>query len=110
MHIKIQDGTPASGESSLCATCRCSTIIRGRTLDEELVVCSALGLRGVQITFKVTFCSDYSDKRLPSYMDMIQEAWILQPGSRRRPAGFIRGSELADEELLSMRAPKRVRG
>jgi hypothetical protein len=110
MHIKIQDGTPAGGESTLCATCRCSTIIRGRTLDEELVVCSALGLRGVQITFKVTFCSDYSDKRLPSYMDMIQDAWILQPGSRKQPAGFIRGSELADEELLSMRARKRVRG
>jgi hypothetical protein len=110
MHIKIQDGTPAGGESTLCATCRCSTIIRGRTLDEELVVCSALGLRGVQITFKVTFCSDYSDKRLPSYMDMIQDAWILQPGSRKQPAGFIRGSELADEELLSMRARQRVRG
>ena len=49
MHIKVQNGTPSGGESTLCATCRCSTIVRGRTLDEELVVCSALGLRGVQI-------------------------------------------------------------
>ena len=63
------NGTPSGGESTLCATCRCSTIVRGRTLDEELVVCSALGLRGVQITFKVTFCSDYADMRQPSYME-----------------------------------------
>ena len=73
-------------------------------------MCSALGLRGVQITFKVTFCSDYADMRQPSYMEMIQDAWILQPGSRKRPAGFVRGSELQEEELFSSRAPKRGRG
>jgi hypothetical protein len=104
MHIKVQDGTPISSESSLCATCRCSTIVRGRSLDEEIVLCSALGVRGVQITFKVTFCSDYSDKRSPSYMEMVQEAWILHPGSRRRPAGFVRGSELQEEELFDLRS------
>jgi hypothetical protein len=104
MHIKVQDGTPISSESSLCATCRCSTIVRGRSLDEEIVLCSALGVRGVQITFKVTFCSDYSDKRSPSYMEMIQEAWILHPGSRKRPAGFVRGSELQEEELFDLRS------
>lgn len=109
MHIKVQNGTPSGGESTLCATCHCSTIVRGRTLNEELVVCSALGLRGVQITFKVTFCSDYADMRQPSYMEMIQDAWILQPGSRKRPAGFVRGSELQEEELFSLRSavPKR---
>ena len=109
MHIKVQNGTPSGGESTLCATCRCSTIVRGRTLDEEIVVCSALGLRGVQITFKVTFCSDYADMRQPSCMEMIQDAWILQPGSRKRPAGFVRGSELQEEELFSLRpaVPKR---
>jgi hypothetical protein len=110
MHIKVQNGTPTDTESTLCATCRCSTIVRGRTLDEELVVCSALGLRGVQITFKVTFCSDYADKRSPSYMEMIQDAWILQPGSRKRPAGFVRGSELQEEELFDLRSTVRKRG
>jgi hypothetical protein len=104
MHIKVHNGTPSGGETTLCATCRCSTIIRGRTLDEELVVCSALGIRGVQITFKVTFCSDYADQRSPSYMEMLQDAWILQPGSRKRPAGFVRGSELQEEELFSLRS------
>ena len=110
MHIKVQNGTPISSESSLCATCRCSTIVRGRSLDEEIVLCSALGVRGVQITFKVTFCSDYSDKRAPSYMEMVQEAWILHPGSRRRPAGFVRGSELQEEELFDLRSRVRKIG
>jgi len=110
MHIKVQNGTPSGGESTLCATCRSSTIVRGRALDEELVVCSALGLRGVQITFKVTFCSDYADMRQPSYMEMVQDAWILQPGSRKRPAGFVRGSELQEEELFSLRSAVHKRG
>jgi hypothetical protein len=104
MHIKIQDGTPISSDSSLCSTCRCSTIVRGRTLDEELVICSALGLRGVQITFKVTSCSDYADRRLPSYMELVQDAWILQPGSRKRRPGFVRASELQDEEVFELRS------
>ncbi len=103
MRFKVQNGTPIESESSLCATCRCSTIVRGRTLDEELVICSALGLRGVQITFKVTSCSDYADKRLPSYFEMMEDAWILQPGSRRRPAGFVRGSDLQEEEMREFR-------
>jgi hypothetical protein len=99
MRIKVRDGTPIESESSLCATCRCSTIVRGRTLDEELVLCSAVGLRSVQITFKVTSCSDYADRRMPSYMEMMQDAWILQPGSRRKPAGFVRGSDVQEEEM-----------
>ena len=99
MRIKVQDGTPIESDHSLCTTCRCSTIVRGRTLDEELVFCSALGLKGVRITFKVTACSDYADRRRPSYMEMMQDAWILQPGSRRRPAGFVRSSELQEEQI-----------
>jgi hypothetical protein len=104
MRIKVQDGTPVSGDSSLCSTCRCSTIVRGRTLDEELVICSAVGLRGVQITFKVTSCSDYADRRVPSYMEMMEDAWILRPGTRRRPAGFVRGSDLRTEELFHLQS------
>ena len=107
MRIKVQGGTPVGGESSLCATCRCSTIVRGRRLDEELVLCSALGLHGIQITFKVTSCSDYADRRTPSYMEMMQDAWILQPGSRKRPAGFVRASEMPDEDGVSLRSPVR---
>lgn len=105
MHIKVQNGTPTGSDSSLCATCRCATIVRGRTLDEELVLCSALGFRGVRINFKVTFCSDYNDRRCPSYMEMMQDAWILHPGTRRRPAGFVRGRDLHDDDLFDERHP-----
>jgi hypothetical protein len=104
MRIKVQNGTPVSSESSLCATCRCATIVRGRSLDEELVLCSAMGLHGVQITFKVTSCSDYADRRTPSYFEMMQDAWILRPGSRKRPAGFVRSSELRAEELFDLQS------
>jgi hypothetical protein len=68
------------------------------------VFCSALGLHGMQITFKVTSCSDYADLRTPSYMEMLQDAWILRPGSRKRPAGFVRGSELQQEESFDLRS------
>jgi hypothetical protein len=104
MRIKVRDGTPIDGESSLCSTCRCSTIVRGRSLDEELVFCNALSLHGVQITFKVTSCSDYADSRTPSYLEMMQDAWILRPGTRKRPAGFVRSSELQEEERFDLRS------
>jgi hypothetical protein len=102
MRIKVHNGTVSNGESSLCNTCRHSTIIRGRTLDEEIVQCQAVAMRVTQVTFKVTFCSAYCDERLPTYMQMLEDAWILQPGSKKRPSGFVRGSELRDEELASI--------
>jgi hypothetical protein len=35
-------------------------------------------------------------------MERMQEAWILQPGSKKRKAGFIRASDLREEELASV--------
>jgi hypothetical protein len=99
MHVKVHNGTVSSSGSSLCNTCRLSTIIRGRTPDEEIVQCHAMATRAGRVTFKVTSCSAYSDQRLPTYVQMLEEAWILQPGSKKRPAGFVRGSELRAEEL-----------
>ena len=102
MRIKVHNGTVSTSESSLCNTCRHSTIIRGRSLDEEIVQCQAVAMRVTQVTFKVTFCSAYSDARLPTYVQMLEDAWILQPGSKKRPSGFVRSSELRDEELASI--------
>jgi hypothetical protein len=39
------------------------------------------------------------DQTVPSYYELLQVAWILQPGSRKRPAGFVRASELRDEDF-----------
>jgi hypothetical protein len=99
MHLKVRNGTAPNSDANLCTTCRLSTIVRGRSLDEEIVQCHALAMRGARLTFKVTYCSAYSDARQPSYVQMMEHAWILQPGSKKRPAGFIRGAELRQDEL-----------
>ncbi len=104
MFLKVHGGTVQHGDTSLCVTCRHSTIIRGRTLDEEIVDCHEAVMHGRRVPFKVTFCSGYSDLRQPTYTALVQDAWILQPGSRKRPAGFVRGSDLKMEELAALMA------
>ena len=102
MRLKIHNGTPLNGDDSLCTSCRHSTIIRGRTLDEEIVHCHAASMRTTRVTFKVTSCSAYSDRRLPSVLELMEHAWILQRGSKRRSAGFIRASDLREEEMATL--------
>jgi hypothetical protein len=104
MRIKVHRGTPIHDGGSLCYTCHHSTITQGQTLDEEIVLCAALDRRSTAITFKVTACSSYMDSSLPTYWELMQKAWILQPGSRKRPAGFVRASELQDEEISQLMA------
>jgi hypothetical protein len=94
MKTKVHGGTPVDGGTSLCVTCHFSTITRGRGLNEEIVECNVSMTRGRLIPFKVTSCSAYSDARLPSYSEMLRTAWILTPHSKRRPAGFIRATDL----------------
>jgi hypothetical protein len=102
MRIKIDRGTPLHGGESLCYTCRFSRVTRGRTLDEELVVCDAGQTAQTMVTFKVTSCTDYSDRRVPSYGELLQNAWILRPRTRNRPAGFVRATDLRDEEFVRL--------
>ena len=99
MRVKVYDGTPANDERSLCNTCRHSTIISGAALDEEIVQCNAGVVHAVRITFKVTSCTSHSDMDQPTYMQLLEDAWILKPGSKKRPAGFVRHSELKAEEM-----------
>ena len=109
MHIKVYDGTVTNNGSSLCATCRHATIMRGRRLDEEMVQCNAMPMSNIRVTFKVTSCSSYNDVRQPTYLEMLEDAWILQPASKRRPAGFIRASELRESAFRSILADLRSR-
>ena len=99
MLIKIYGGTPLQQAANLCETCRCSRIVRGRRIDEELVFCDAMAMETVRIGFEVTTCSAYVDARLPSYHELLEKAWVLTPATRRRAAGFVKGSELEGEEL-----------
>jgi hypothetical protein len=94
MLVKVYGGTTVGEGESLCDTCRNSRIVRGRRLEEELVFCDAVCMRPIRITFKVTTCTDYIDDREPSYHELMQQAWILRPASKRREAGFVRAADL----------------
>jgi len=105
MLIKVYDGTVTHGAKSLCETCRNSTITRGRKLEDEIVRCEVQPMsHPVLIRFKVTECSAYADARLPTYSQLLEQAWILKPPTGRRPAGFVRSSELRDEEFRELMA------
>lgn len=97
--MKIHGGSAMNTEKSLCAKCRFATIVRGRTLDEEVVHCQSITTRGIRVTFKVTSCTSHSDIDQPTYMQLLEDAWILRPASKRKPAGFVKNSELKAEEI-----------
>ena len=99
MLIKIYGGTRLHEAENLCESCRCSRIVRGRRQDEEIVFCDAMPTQPARIAFKVTSCTDYVDGTVPPYHELLEKAWVLTPGSRRRAAGFVRGSDLQEEEL-----------
>jgi hypothetical protein len=103
MLIKVHHGTISDGGRSLCETCRNSTITRGPRLEDELVRCEAQPMTTpVRIRFKVTECSAYVDARLPTYAQLLEQAWILRPTTGRRLAGFVRSSELRDDEFRQL--------
>jgi hypothetical protein len=106
MRISIERGTPTNCQDSLCDTCRNARIIRGRRLDDEIVLCE-LRMASTRIPFKVTTCSHYDDRRHPHFFEYMERAWILRRGRRGRPAGFVRASEL--EELEHARIMRRLR-
>jgi hypothetical protein len=99
MIIKVHKGTVLHTGRSLCDTCRHATITRGQRLEDEIVRCEAQPMTTVLIRFKVTECSAYIDDRLPTYGQLLEQAWILKPTSGRRPAGFVRSSDLREHEL-----------
>ena len=98
MLIKVYGGTRSEPAASLCESCRFSRIIRGRSLEEEIVICEAGAVDSMRIAFKVTSCTNYLDARLPTMGELFEKAWVLKPATRRRAAGFVRGSELRERE------------
>jgi hypothetical protein len=99
MLMKVYGGTREQEAQSLCGCCNHSRIIRGHRLEEEVVICDAVFQQALRITFKVTSCSSYSDNREPSYRELLEKAWILRPPSKRRPAGFVRATDLTEPEM-----------
>jgi hypothetical protein len=99
MLMKVYSGTRLQEIDALCETCTHSRIIRGRRMEEEIVICDALFQQAFRISFKVTSCTSYVDGRAPSYQELAAKAWILRPASRRQPAGFVRAADLKDAEV-----------
>jgi hypothetical protein len=94
MLIKVHGGTPADHNESLCDTCRHAKTVRGQRLDEQIVFCRGMSYEPVRIGFRVASCSEYDDGREPTYHELLEKAWILDPPTNRRTAGFVRVSDL----------------
>jgi hypothetical protein len=94
--IKIHGGTVKHGDAPLCTSCRKATSVRGASRNHDFIDCSHVG----RITFPVTSCSAYSDRRQPSLLDMQNVAWVLRSDSKRRKVGFVPARDLAPHERL----------
>jgi len=86
MSIVIRNGRPQVSES-LCNSCYWSHIQRGFAESEEIILCACLRPARL-VPFKVSQCTDYNDKRVPSKADMEEIAWIIRTKDVNRQVGF----------------------
>jgi hypothetical protein len=94
--IKIKSGTPA-GAQTLCTTCRWAHIVKGFCASQERICCRWLTYDPV-VSFPVSECSSYDDKRIPSVRDMEQIAWILLTKKTGRHIGFVTAKQFREIE------------
>ncbi|HSY92007.1 MAG TPA: hypothetical protein VK812_11590 [Candidatus Binatus sp.] len=94
MSIVIRNGKPQISES-LCNSCYWAHIQRGFAESEEIILCAFLRPARL-VPFKVSMCTDYNDKRVPSKADMEEIAWIIRTKDVNRPVGFTQ-KETDDE-------------
>jgi hypothetical protein len=81
-----------SGESTDAA------VVRGVSLRDEIVECSQLSYGRNRITFSVTVCTEYSDRRQPSLRAMEEIAWVLRSDPKKNDIGFVKRTELTRRE------------
>ena len=55
------------------------------------------------ITFPVTSCSGYSDRRLPSLREMEDVAWVLRTDPKRKQIGFVQARKLKPKDRYVLR-------
>lgn len=102
MRVKIRGGTASHGDPSLCLTCRFATVVKGTSLRDEIVECSQLSYGRNRITFPVTVCTEYSDRRQPSLRAMEEIAWVLRSDPKKNRIGFVKRAELTRRERLEL--------
>ena len=98
MRLKIRGGTANHSDASLCQTCRFATVIKGRRLRDEIIECDRLSHANNRITFDVSTCSGYADRRQASIREMEEIAWILRSDPKRKEIGFVRASKVRERE------------
>ena len=98
MRLKIRGGTANHGDPSLCQTCRFATIIKGRRLRDEIVECDRLSHGNNRITFAVSTCSGYADRRHASIREMEEIAWVLRSDPKKNTVGFVKASDLKSRD------------
>jgi hypothetical protein len=96
MSAIIKTGKPQTSES-LCNSCYWAHIQRGFAESEEVILCAFLR-QPHAVSFKVSYCTDYNDKRVPSKADMEEIAWIIRTKDINRQVGFINDGEPEPEE------------
>jgi hypothetical protein len=87
---------------SLCLTCRFATVVKGASLRDEIVECSQLSYERNRITFPVTMCTEYSDRRQPSLRAMEEIAWVLRSDPKKNEVGFVKRTELTRRERFEL--------
>lgn len=102
MTVTIRSGKPQTSES-LCNSCYWAHIQRGFAESEEIILCAFLRPARL-VPFKVSQCTDYEDKRIPSKRDMEDIAWIIRTKDVNRQVGFSnhREHETDDEDELEI--------
>ena len=97
MSVIIRSGKPQVIES-LCNSCYWSHIQRGFAESEEVILCAFLRPARL-VPFRVSMCTDYSDKRVPSKADMEEIAWIIRTKDVNRPVGFTKDEMHSNQEM-----------
>ena len=96
MTLIIRNGRPVTSES-LCNSCYWAHIQRGFAESEEVILCAFLR-QAHAVPFKVSYCTDYRDKRVPSKADMEEIAWIIRTKDVNRQVGFTNEAEEQEEK------------
>jgi|SRR5579872_1837706 hypothetical protein len=96
MTVITRNGKPQISES-LCNSCYWAHIQRGFAESEEVILCAFLRTPHA-VPFKVSCCTDYHDKRVPSRRDMEEIAWIIRTKDVNRQVGFTNASKCGPAE------------
>ena len=96
MSVVIRTGK-AQVTESLCNSCYWAHIQRGFAESEEVILCAFLRPARL-VPFKVSMCTDYNDKRVPSKSDMEEIAWIIRTKDVNRQVGFTKDETHEENE------------